>query len=328
MSSGRESSSRGAAAPHGRPPLRLARTAPMAGPFLATQLRAFNTRLDELGRRALASEDDDAVHDLRVALRRTRTLLEVGRDIFGRFRVDEVRRALGDVQRATSGLRDEEILLELVASLVMQRPDVRDWVEARKRRERRLRTALRHVLRTGQLQIARRLLDALLAFRVKPSRDRRLDKFARRALLQAEREVARRRRSSSGDAQTLHRLRIAYKHLRYRAATFADILPPDVVAPIVHSSARFQSLLGDVHDVDVVKASVERARTLSAGGRAALLSALNRVRAVRIEAFNDVTPAASPRRGQNKKELSTSRVRLASAIHSSGTASLRKTSTR
>jgi CHAD domain-containing protein len=310
VSSGRVSSSRRAAVPHTRPPPRLARTAPMTGPFLATKLRAFSARLEELGQRALASADNDAVHDLRVALRRTRTLLDVGRDIFGRFRVDEVRRALGDVQRATGGLRDEEVLLELVGSLDMQRPDVCAWVEARQRRERRLRTALRHVLRAGQLQSARHLLDALLAFRVKPSRDRRLDKFARRAVMQAERDVARRRRSCSGDAQTLHRLRIAYKHLRYRAETFADILPPDVVAPIVRASSRLQSLLGEVHDVDVVAASAERARALPQGGRAALLSALARVRAIRIAAFEDGTSVASPR------------------LQASGTASLRNTSTR
>ena len=281
----------------------------MAGPFLATKLRAFSARLEELGQRALASADNDAVHDLRVALRRTRTLLDVGRDIFGRFRADEVRRALGAVQRATGGLRDEEILLELVGSLVMQRPDVRGWVEARQRRERRLRTELRHILRAGQLQSARYLLDALLAFRVKPSRERRLDKFARRAVLQAERDVAR-RRSCSGDAQALHRLRIAYKHLRYRAETFADILRPDVVAPIVRVSSRLQSVLGEVHDVDVVTASVERARSLPQDGRSALLSALARVRAIRIAAFEDGTSAPSPR------------------LQASGTASLRNTSTR
>jgi CHAD domain-containing protein len=271
----------------------------MAGQFLATKLRAYQARLAELGQRALASGDSEAVHDLRVAIRRTRTLLEVGRDIFGRFRADEVRRALGDVQRATGALRDEEVLLELTPSLVLQRRDVQEWVEARKRRERRLRTSLRHILRTGQLHAALRLLDALLAFRIKPSRDRRLDKFARRALLQAEKEVARRRRDGSGDALTLHRLRIAHKHLRYRAQTFADILPPHVVAPIVRTSTRLQSLLGDVHDVDVVKASVQRARSLPEGGRAALLSALDRVGAVRIAAVQEGTSAASPQRGQN-----------------------------
>ena len=299
MSPERASTSRSAAAPHTRPAPPLARTAPMAGQFLATKLRAYQARLAELGQRALASGDSEAVHDLRVAIRRTRTLLEVGRDIFGRFRADEVRRALGDVQRATGALRDEEVLLELTPSLVLQRRDVQEWVEARKRRERRLRTSLRHILRTGQLHTALRLLDALLAFRIKPSRDRRLDKFARRALLQAEKEVARRGRDGSGDALTLHRLRIAHKHLRYRAQTFADILPPHVVAPIVRTSTRLQSLLGDVHDVDVVKASVQRARSLPEGGRAALLSALDRVGAVRIAAVQEGTSAASPQRGQN-----------------------------
>jgi hypothetical protein len=83
----------------------------------------------------------------------------------------------------------------------------------------------------------------------------------------------------------------------------------------VRASTRLQSLLGDVHDVDVVKASVERARALPEGGRGPLLSALNRVRAVRIAAFQNSMSAAS---GDQPE----------SSVHASGTVSLRKTSTR
>src|ERR1019366_9517993 len=127
----------------------LATTAATVGPFLADKLRALDARLRDVAPRVLASaEDGEAVHDLRVALRRTRTVLEVGRPVLGRFHADEVRRALRAVMQASGALRDDEVLLELIASVGVKRPDVHAWLDARRRRERRLRGALSKTLRS------------------------------------------------------------------------------------------------------------------------------------------------------------------------------------
>ncbi len=104
----------------------------LAGQFLVAKLCAFDGRLAETVPRLLASGDGEAVHDFRVALRRTRTLLEVGRVVFGRFHTDEVRAALRDVQRTSGVLRDEEVLLELLGALPVEgsarsRPPVPTW---------------------------------------------------------------------------------------------------------------------------------------------------------------------------------------------------------
>ena len=197
------------------------------GPFLAAKLRALSARIDEVAPRVLATgNDDEAVHDLRVAIRRTRVVLEVGRGIFGRFRADETRRALRDVQAATGALRDEEVLLELIAGLGIDRADVRAWLEARHRRERRLRSALRRTIRTGELERGRVLVEALLAFRVKPARERRLAKFALRAVHTAASGVERAREAPIDDVEGLHDFRIACKGLRYTVEIFADVIPP------------------------------------------------------------------------------------------------------
>jgi len=262
----------------------IASTSATAGPFLADALRALDARLESAGRRVLeADADRDAVHDLRVALRRTRTELEVGRPVLGAFHSDEVRRSLRDVQRATGALRDEEVLLELIVSLGVDRPDVLAWVESRRRRERALRAALRRMLRAGELDRGRRMLDALLAFRIKPSRDRRLGKFARRAVEEARRDVERRRAGRIEDVQAMHDLRIAYKRLRYTVDAFATALPFDLSA-LAQPAARQQSRLGELHDVDVAIACVRRARSLEGPGRDALLAALSRARAERARA--------------------------------------------
>jgi CHAD domain-containing protein len=266
-------------------PAELASTTPRAGQFLAAKLQALDDRLGQVGDRFVrASDDEEACHDLRVALRRTRVLLEAGRKVLGRFRADEVRAALRDLQRATGALRDEEVLLGVIASLGVDRPDIAAWLEARKRRERALRRHLVRCVQAGDLLRGRRLLDALLAFRVDPRRDRRLPKFARKAVERARRGVDRRRGARIDDPTALHDLRIATKRLRYTAEAFADGLPADLAA-IAPGAARMQGRLGDLHDVDVATLTVRRARALTPEGRGQLLVALGRLRAERVAAY-------------------------------------------
>jgi CHAD domain-containing protein len=257
----------------------------MAGPFLVSKLRMLDDRLQGAAPRVLASSsDENAVHDLRVALRRTRTVLEVGRGVLGRFHADEVRRSLREVHRTSGGLRDEEVFLELFAKLGVDDPGVGPWLDTRRARERHLRRALIKSLESGKLDGGRRMLAALLTFPVKPSRDKRLGKLARRAVDRARRDVLRLRAAPMDDPEALHRLRIAYKRLRYVVETFAEALTPELAA-LAQPAARFQSRLGDLHDVDVAMVAVKRARALSEGARGHLVTALERVRVERMAAY-------------------------------------------
>jgi CHAD domain-containing protein len=284
------------------------------GPYLAAKLHALDVRLGETAPRVLSSsQDGEAVHDLRVALRRTRSVLEIGRPIFGRFRTDEVRSALRDLQQATGALRDEEVLLELVSSLGLNRPDVESWIAIRRRRERRLRRLLARSIEAGDLVRARRLLDALLAFRVDPARDRRLSKFARRAVALAQRRVVRRRTTRIDDAAALHQLRIACKRLRYVVETFAGNLPADLAA-LAQPATRLQSRLGSIHDIDVAAGCVRRARGLTLDARRELLAALERAREERLAAYG--------------RDAGLAKVTPPPRLHAVGVVSLRNTSTR
>jgi CHAD domain-containing protein len=266
-----------------------------SGPFLTERLRALDGRLASVVARLLAEEDreverSDAVHDLRVALRRARTVLEVGRRVLGRFHADTVLEALREVQRVAGALRDEEVLLEKLAEHGADVGDTAPWFEARKRRERRLRSALVRAVRAGALERSRSLLAALLLFPVKPSRERRLDRLARRAVARARRKVQKRRRSLPEDSDGLHRLRVAYKRLRYTVDALASALPSDAVA-LAPAAARMQGRLGEIHDVDVALTCVRRARLLDDAARARLVAALEADRAARLAAYERETSA-------------------------------------
>ncbi len=298
----------------------LAATSGMAGEFLAAKLRLLDARLTETWPRVVASQEDaNAVHDLRVALRRTRTLLDAGAPVLGPYHAKVVRQAMRDLLRASSVLRDEEVLLELLSSLREDRPDVEKWIESRKHRERALRGALRRTLEQGGLRRCQTLLGALLTFPVKPSRERRVAKFARRAVEAARREVDRRRAAPLDDVPATHRLRIAYKRLRYTVEAFAEALPPELAA-MAQPASRMQTRLGALHDTDVAIACVRRARSLSPQGREALLGGLARMRAERAAACEHELGAPSgsmlPVRGHFR------------ARQAAGRDSLRKISTR
>jgi CHAD domain-containing protein len=127
-------------------------------------------------------------------------------------------------------------------------------------------------------------MAALVAFRIKPSRDRRVTKFARRAVEDAKREVEHRRRASMDDPAALHDLRIAYKRLRYTVEVFDSVLPPELL-DLAQTATRMQNRLGRLHDVDLAIAAVKGARQLLDVAREALLAALQRVRKERVAAF-------------------------------------------
>ena len=266
----------------------------MAGAFLVAKLCALDARLGEAAPRLLASADDEAVHDLRVALRRTRTLLEVGRPVFGRFHADEVRRRAarraardGRAPRRGGAPRAARVARRRPARVTLVREQRRDWLEGRRRRERRLRSALRRKVREGELDRGRQLLAALLAFRIKPSRDRRVDEV--RAPRGRGREArggapAARRRSTTPRRCTTCASR--YKRLRYTVETFATVLPERPRA-LAQPAARFQSRLGGCTTWTSPSLASRTRRTSSTPGAKLSWSSSIRVRRDRVAALEE-----------------------------------------
>jgi CHAD domain-containing protein len=219
--------------------------------------------------RVLASSDDEAIHDLRVAVRRLRTLLKLARPIFGRYHADAVRAAFTVIHRATGTLRDAEVLGETLDAIASDSPAVVAWKMRRSARERSLRRNVIARLRAGDLSRARKLLSALVTLPVVPKRDR-----------------------PAHDGVALHDLRIAYKELRYSVELLSEALPADLVA-MAEPASRFQKRLGEIHDADMALVSLRRARGLDPATRASLLAELEALRAKRVAKYvADMTPRA------------------------------------
>jgi CHAD domain-containing protein len=266
------------------------RRLPTTHVFLARQLRVLLARLEATFPRVLGREDEEAIHDMRVALRRLRVVLKLARPVYGRFHVDAVRTTMTRVHRASGALRDEEVLRETLTALGIEDWGWAELLQRRRAREETLRRVVEQRLRAGGLRKPIRLLRALLALPVPPKRRAPLSVFARRAAARAMRDVDKLRDAPTDAGAAVHQLRIAYKRLRYTAEVLEAGLPLDVAA-LAKPAAQFQKVLGTVHDLDVATSTVRRARSLDDRVKAAALRRLAEERALAIEAYRALMKA-------------------------------------
>jgi CHAD domain-containing protein len=252
-----------------------------AASYVAKKLRELDIALvDTIPRVQGHENDDEAIHDMRVAIRRLRTLLKISRTLFGRWHTDCVRRAYAEVMRATGDLRDEEVLEETLAGAATH-VSFAPWLDSRKSREAKLRHNVSARIERGDLDRARLMLKALLVFPIDPARDIDLARFARRTVERARRQVERQRDVGPDDVLGLHDLRIAYKELRYSIELLADALPIDARA-MLEPATVFQKRLGEIHDVDVAIETISNAKNLATAAREEALETLATVRQKRI----------------------------------------------
>jgi CHAD domain-containing protein len=254
---------------------------PKAGAYVIAKLRELDAALVAAAPRVIHHPDDDeAVHDLRVAIRRMRTLLKMARGLFGRWHTDVVRGAFAEVMRATGDLRDEEVLEETLSDAVSD-PEFDGWLLQRRVREEKLRRNVIARIERGDLDRARLMLKALLVFPVEPDRNVDLSRFARRTVEGARRKVEGRRDVEVSDVTGMHDLRIAYKELRYSIELLSEALPIDQRAQLEPATV-FQKRLGELHDVDVATDVIRDAKNLSADVRAEALRSLAQMRQKRV----------------------------------------------
>lgn len=269
---------------------------PMAGAYVLAKLRDLDATLVTTAPRVLAKGDEEAIHDLRVAIRRMRTLLKMSRRLFGRWHTDVVRGAFAEVMRATGELRDEEVLEETLTGAATG-PDYAAWLRRRKTRETKLRRAVVARIQRGDLDRARLMLKALLVFPVEPDRNVELARFARKTVERARRKVESKRDAEIADVTAMHDLRIAYKELRYSIELLSDALPIDARAQLEPATV-FQKRLGELHDVDVAREVVENDKTMPDAARQEALTSLAALRTKRANKYlRELDPLGAGRNG-------------------------------
>jgi len=260
--------------PRRRPPTDLlAQPAPVAAASIVLACLADSERrLDGLDGAAAG----EALHDFRVALRRTRSALRAYRDVLGPcFRKKDHRR-LRDMSRATNAGRDAEVQLEwLTAHRAAVARDERGGLNALLRELRRARRAA-YAEGCGTLRARFRHASQRLRRHLRRAADGGPGLRASFGTLLAEHAgnlaALLGGVGSVADRDQLHRARIAAKRLRYLLEPMVRPLPEARAA--VRALKELQDLLGTQRDVDLVLTMLRERQAATADPGLAQLAAV------------------------------------------------------
>lgn len=229
---------------------------------LRSRVVAARARLDD-------PEDQDALHDFRVAVRRLRSWLSVDQVLPGRLAPARGARWLRRLAQATNPSRDDEVFAEWLtaerASLATRHRGAADWMLARIARLRRMAEKELHAEIDRDLDRAMELLAESFTRYVVPHdvhRGPQRETFASSLSGLIRSGTARLQRrlaavNDSKDHESIHRARIAGKRLRYQLEPVAAGVP-GAEACLIRLKV-LQDLLGDHHDDGVWLAIVAAA---------------------------------------------------------------------
>lgn len=241
-------------------------------------------RVPEAVARARRSLDADAVHRLRVALRRCRSVADLMAELDPHPVWSEPRRLSRTLFARLGALRDVQVLRQWVAALADDDAPLRAaLMAALDRREARAGTRARRAIDDFDRRAWTRLADRLThrAKTVPP------DGLAAQCLALQRFEVVHRlhtRAVRTAQAEPWHELRVSLKRFRY---VVESLLPARLPArlPAWESGLRgMQDLLGWIHDLDVFDAFVEHAAPASMRGPTAALRRATRANQARYRA--------------------------------------------
>lgn len=236
-------------------------------------------------RRAGDALEADPVHDLRVAIRRCRSMAQ------GLRGVDPVPewkefRELGRPPFAGLGeLRDVQVLRQWCEQLAPESDPLRPVFSASlAAREAELKVSARKALgdfdRKRWSKLGRRLDRRIRSMR--PG-SLVLQLLALERLVEAQRLHARALQTRR--AEDLHRLRVGIKHFRYAVENFL----PEHHRQWKNDLKRAQDLLGDVHDLDVLQAEIARFPDVADSVRESWSARIASARASRLSEYLDMT---------------------------------------
>lgn len=299
-----------------------------AHPLLATQARKLagdgraalervleSARADGASTASGAPDAGEAIHDLRVALRRLRSVLRPMRVVYGKKSLVGTEERLRAILDSTSDLRDEEVLRETLADLGVDdatRSALARWMTGRARRERGLRGRAVRALggeadHEAETSVRRCLTTLETRLDAGPKRAIGVDGFRRAALARALEDLEERVEAARvEDGLSMHRVRIGAKRVRYvaellgateeqargaaiagpRGATGAERTEVEALVElgkIEKAATKIQKRLGTLHDLDEALARMGRAWGLDEAPRKKVLEALRRARAKTAE---------------------------------------------
>ena len=218
----------------------------------------------------------DGVHDMRVAIRRLRSVIRDFGEITDKFPLKNLRKRLKRLADSLGVVRDADVCITTLEKLSAEAEDeaIRTGIESIAFEYRVTRAAgleeLKVDLAPERIADLESRFDAALCesinqrglyqvARIEDAAERIISKCRKEFLDQSEAIYY------PHSIQRLHRMRIAGKHLRYAVELFLEVLGPDAEV-LAEETKKMQGYLGDVHDCDVWTTQL-RDRALNGKGK-------------------------------------------------------------
>lgn len=224
---------------------------------LRTQGRRYRKRLKQCQQHF----SEDAVHKSRVETRRLLATVGLLETFLPARDIHQTRLALKQHLDTFAGLRDTHVQLVYVGRMTRVFPAARPFREWLIKREARFtRRTRKDIKRIKTRRLARRIgaFEAeLRGLRKQKTRGQVIgDVLA--AMNRAFARVAQlSRRVQAADTRTIHRTRIAFKRFRYMVEALAPLLPA-LTGQHRHALRGYQSMMGDIQDVEVLLAAFDK----------------------------------------------------------------------
>lgn len=217
-------------------------------------------RLNEKG--TLQDWDTEFLHDLRISLRRIRSVLSSIKGVFPEKELQSWKEVLGTISRHTNRVRDLDVYLlsrhEMTALLPVELQDgldrfFDDLTHQRKTAFRKLRTYLKSASYREKMQFLEDAFSHTGALRetqysTAPIREQAANRIAKR--LRQLIRLAKELEEDAPDA-AIHEIRITGKKLRYLLEFFGQLFPSKEVTALTRSLSKLQHRLGDFNDTSV-----------------------------------------------------------------------------
>lgn len=205
---------------------------------------------------------NDAVHEVRIAIRRLLASLGLLGSILPPEHLHQAGRALKKRLKIFARLRDTHAQSLYVEKLRRAFPAARRYHAALARRERRLIKRVRRRLPRARDKRLAENISVLKEQLRTLARDRAHEAGRMAAVMAALRaafaEAARRRRAiRADDTPTIHRTRVAFKKFRYMTEALQPLLP-GVSRRTLNAMRDYQTRMGDIQDIEVLLGALDK----------------------------------------------------------------------
>jgi CHAD domain-containing protein len=213
--------------------------------------------------------DIEFLHDFRVAIRRTRSLLSQIKNILTIKELSEFRKKLEEVQKLTNVLRDLDVYLlkesyfKMILPLKMRKSLNPLFTEIQKAREEEHE----QVIQLLESREYRHLINQWSDF-LKSDQLLQTKKSERPVLPYAKKIISKRLKivlqngsillRGNPDDQSLHALRIDCKKLRYLLEFFISLFPAETIKEVVNHLKNLQDLLGEYNDLVIQSSDLQQ----------------------------------------------------------------------